>query len=130
MCKCLTLLSKPGTPRLDIFFISNGCQRCPKLCSLSKARYIVVMLGSSISLALSMRLSSARSTLCTSMNSSASLCPGESSFCKPHITRHNRHHSRPSLTLTHDLHLIALSLGSENSPARISVPYKHKVEGC
>ena len=37
--------------------------------------------GSSMSAPVSMRLSSPRSTLCTSINSSASRCPGLSSFC-------------------------------------------------
>ena len=55
--------------------------RRPKLCSLSKARKDVVIDGSSMSAPVSMRLSSPRSILCTSINSSASRCPGLSSFC-------------------------------------------------
>ena len=49
------------------------------------------MEGSSMSQAASMRLSSATSTLCTSINSSASLCPGASSFCMPIITVAHQH---------------------------------------
>ena len=61
----------------------------------------MVMLGRSMSLAVNMRLSFERSILCTSINSSASLCPGDSSFCRMTSLCQNEDHNDPSSLFTH-----------------------------